>query len=527
MSQGGLIERAAVSGAHMITFVRHRTVPWLVGFAGLVALLLLGMYRQPYYPSPWLDEGFVLQGAINLVRYGQYAMKSVEGFRVLDQPLIANGPGIVLPLAGAFALFGVGLLQARLVMVVYLVLTAILFFAVARQLYGPVAAVLSLFLLVAVPQEGFLWFGRMALGNVPALGYFLAGCLLWLVLLKRKCCFYAVGAGLFFGLAMVTKGQYGLVIPVLLLVALADVLYYWQVGVRWIGLVLVGAFFCLGLWYLVQLALVGWESFPEHLDAVRSSSRATVFALRPARIPGSLMYLIRSGMPLFVVPGLLYAGWSCRKRDLDSYRRLLPLAFVAVWLCWYALASVGWHRYAFAPYAVGLLFAGRFVAGAVCFLRQRDGRLSIRGRMWTVGRVGVALLIAGILLGGARGLVQRVQSIVAPPDLSPERFAVYLRDNVSPGAVVESWEWQIDTLVDLNYHHPSNIWVDRMTAVSQFGEQLAVEYDLFEYRPDYLIDGPWSKWMGLYAAPLADGCCTPIATFGPYDLYRVPHEDME
>lgn len=72
------------------------------------SLLALGIYNQPYYPVTWFDEGLALQGALNLVNHGQYAMRSVEGFRTLDQPLIANGPGLIVPMAVLFKVFGVG-----------------------------------------------------------------------------------------------------------------------------------------------------------------------------------------------------------------------------------------------------------------------------------------------------------------------------------------------------------------------------------------------------------------------------------
>ena len=118
--------------------------------AGLAGLALI---NQPYYPASWQDEGFALQGAMNLVRYGQYAMRSSEGFRVLDQPLLANGPGLVFPLSSAFSVLGIDLVTARLVMVVYFVATAALFFAVARRLFGTQAALISTVVLLALPGE--------------------------------------------------------------------------------------------------------------------------------------------------------------------------------------------------------------------------------------------------------------------------------------------------------------------------------------------------------------------------------------
>jgi hypothetical protein len=517
-----VIRRAAIGA-----LAHHWALRALVGLTGMVLLSLLATYHQPYYPVVWLDEGFLLQGPINLVRFGKYAMRSVEGFRILDQPLIANGPGIVLPIAAAFALFGIGLLQARMVMAIYLTLTASVFFALAKRMYGTPAAAISLFLLLAVPREGFSWFGRMTMGNVPALGYFVIGCLLWLDSVERDSAWYALGAGLWFGLAMVTKGQYGLIVPALLVVAFVDKVCYREIGLKKVALALLTAIGCLGLWYVVQLALVGWEDFDQHLNAVRASSCVTVFAFRPLRSLGSLWYLVRSGLPLFVIPGLLYAGWSLRNRDLGSCQRLLPIVFVVIWLCWYAFVSVGWHRYAFAPYAIGLLFAGKFVVDATSFV-SGGNRIPTAGRREMICvRAGTLLLVTAILVGGIGGFTQRVRSIVAKPDMSLQRFAHYIRDNVSPQVVIESGDWQVDVVTEHIYHHPTNDWVDRFTSVLQFGEDIEVTYDPFECQPDYLIDGPWSKWMGLYTPHLADGCCTLEVSIGSYDLYRVNAQRLQ
>jgi 4-amino-4-deoxy-L-arabinose transferase-like glycosyltransferase len=447
---------AGVNNTAIEVIAHHRLLRSLLALAGVLVLLLLGIYNQPYYPGTWLDEGFALQGPINLVRYGQYAMKSAEGFRVLDQPLIANGPGIVLPLSAAFALFGVGLLQARLVVVVYLVLTAMAFFTLARRLYGTPAAIISILLLLAFPQEGFLKYGRYALGNVPALGYFLFGYLLWLTSLERDNWGYALGGGLMFGLAMVTKGQYGLLIPMLLLVAFADRVYYKTIGLKRIALVLLTALGCLGIWYVAQLVVVGPENFDQHLAAIRSSSRVTVFAFRPMRIPRNAWYLIRSGLPLFVAPGLIYAAWACRKRG-SHYSRHLPLVvFVIIWLVWYVFASVGWPRYAFDAYAVGTLLAGKFLVDVVRFLPRDRSPLNRAGQSRVFIRAGALLFIVAVLLSGIWGLTRQVSRIVDRPDRPAQLFAEYLQNNVGSQAVVESWDWQIDVLADLNYHHPPN-----------------------------------------------------------------------
>ena len=80
----------------------------------------------------------------------------------------------------------------------------------------------------------------------------------------------------------------------------------------------------------------------------------------------------------------------------------------------------------------------------------------------------------------------------------------------------------MDVWADLNYPHPTNVWVDELTKVTQFRETSRLApYDPTPFSPQYLIDGPFSKWTQLYANYLAAGCCRLVLREGPYDLYHV------
>ncbi len=193
---------------------------------GIILLVSLGVYNQPNYPPIWLDEGFVIQGAMNLVRYGEYAMKSVEGFRILDQPLIANGPGVVLPIAATFKLFGVGILQARLVVAAFMTLSVLLYFFLGKRLFGSNVAFISILLLLAIPKEGFIIHGRMAMGNVPALAYLLIGYLFWLRDIENQKLINLTFSGFFFGISIITKTQNMILVGVFILTAILDFYYY-------------------------------------------------------------------------------------------------------------------------------------------------------------------------------------------------------------------------------------------------------------------------------------------------------------
>ncbi len=508
-----------ISGSQSISSKRRSNIVKIVLATGFGLLCFLALYNQPYYPVSWLDEGFVLQGAVNLARYGKYAMLSSEGFRVLDQPLVANGPGVVLPIAAAFYFFGIGLLQARLVMFVFLIFTTIVFILLARRLYGTAVAIAAAFLLIAlIPQEGFIFYGRMAMGNIPALAYLFAGYFLWLSYIERDRLFYGIGAGLLFGLAIVTKAQSAIILPVYILVAALDWFYFKKIELKKYLVVILMATACFAAWFLAQLLIVGWENFDQHLAAIRSSSQVTVFVFRLERIPRNVWLLIRTGAPVFILPGLLYVAWLCRKPALESLRQLPLVILVVSWLAWYVVASIGWQRYTFDAYMISALFTGKLFVDSIQYLRA--GQLQ-SARMAPYLRVASAGFVLLILAGALWGLATQVKQVTANPDQTLQAFAAYLQENIAPKAVIESWEWQVDPLVELNFHHPTNDWVDRLTLVLTFNEKLPSTYDLLEGQPDYLIDGPFSKNTGLYAPLLSQGCCTMVYSQGPFDLYKV------
>lgn len=490
-------------------------------------LLVLGIYNQPYYPVTWFDEGLALQGSLNLVNYGQYAMRSAEGFRTLDQPLIANGPGLIIPMAVVFKVFGVGLLQARVVAVVFFIAAAWMFFRISSALYSLPSALISMLLFLSAPDEGFLFYGRQALGNVPALMYFFIGFLFYLALGKTKQAYYAILAGLFFGLALVTKGQYWIFVPVLALAITADYFYYKQIRPTYSILVLAVMLACAALWFGVQYKLVGAENFDAHIAALNSSAEVTILAFRPGRIPGNIWYLIRSGFLFFVVPGLAFSFLESRERTIVGLGRFMLAVFVSVWVMWYCFASVGWTRYMFEAFSIGLVFSGEAFYRFYFFIRKswntRGSGLTLRQPSLYASSF---FLLAGLAWAGM-GLFHQIQDIDVKYDATPEKFAGYITQNIPAGAVIESWEWEIDLLTpDQTYHHPVNRWVDLKTAETQFGEASGETYDPTVYRPEYLIDGPFSKWTGMYAEFLAGGCCVSVITIENYTLYKInPREE--
>ena len=145
-----------------------------VSVAGLLVVVVLATARLSRWPATWFDEGMHLHVPKALVQAGVYADRSSEGFRYFG-PTLGVGPTVLLPIAASFAAFGVGLLQARVVMAVFLVAFVVLVYTFGRRLGGPVVGLLSAALVIATPAPSVIEYGRQVVGEVPGRRRALAG----------------------------------------------------------------------------------------------------------------------------------------------------------------------------------------------------------------------------------------------------------------------------------------------------------------------------------------------------------------
>jgi hypothetical protein len=209
------------------------------------------------------------------------------------------------------------------------------------------------------------------------------------------------------------------------------------------------------------------------------------------------------------------------RRHAYSVVHAFLVLLVAVWTIWYVFVSVGWHRYAFEPYSIGLIFFGLFYVKAFEFVFTAKDNTK---RPWSIAvqKFMVSFPLVLTLIWGIRSGLGQFSRIMFPPEPDAQKFAGYLRNNLPSDVVVESWEWELDVLTpDIAYHHPANDWVDRKTAEVQFGEMSEEKYDIFLSSPTYLIDGPFSNLTGMYKEAISGGCCVPVVNMGQYTLYEI------
>ncbi len=208
----------ALVGIRRQVTARRVLVAATIGAAALLGFL--STYRLTESPPIWFDEGHIVQIAMNAAGHSPHALLQVApGVYESGAFSATTGYTVTFPVAAAFKLFGMDLLVARSVMVIFILLFAVCAWRLMRYETSPPLAAYSLWLIATfAPLYGN---GKNVLGEVPGLLYLAA----FLLLVKRiesrqTSWFDFFGAGLFLGFALVTKPVFFLLIPPVLAVLL-------------------------------------------------------------------------------------------------------------------------------------------------------------------------------------------------------------------------------------------------------------------------------------------------------------------
>ncbi|MBI4761649.1 MAG: ArnT family glycosyltransferase [Chloroflexota bacterium] len=512
----------------------RKTLLWILG---LLLLYFLVFHNLTRFPEPWFDEGSHLHVPKTLVKYGVYADISSEGFRYYG-PTIGVGPTIMLPIAAAFKLFGIGLLQARLVMALYLLAALYMFYRLVEHLAGKRLAWIALALLLSSRSVLFLQYGRQLLGEVPGFFFILLALYLWFSRWNENDWKRLALIGLFFGLAMITKYQYLLFLaPALILSWLLDIFYYKTSTHRNFlipGIVAAASF---GIWQLLTLQYLGPSTALENLALLRASAEKAAFNFSLTQIDANFEELTARAVYLGTAfPAFLYGFLISLPRTREGQKWSVLFLLMALNLVWFVVASIGWIRYAF----LGLSLSSVFIARLFWALTDgfhfdwSAGRLRSLFEAQNAPRIALSLWLIAIIV---MPLCKTMLDIAAPPPPYAMQMAAYLNENIPLDAVIETWEPEMGFLTDHNYHYPPNaLLAVAVDHVYYEGEPVQEHYNFIQTeKPPYLLVGIFSKWTEIY--PLEElkehdeqeeqeeheelsGQYELIATFGDYDLYR-------
>lgn len=514
------------SEAHSAPHIQTKPTPVVI-YRLLVATLfvcaaLLVTINLPYAPRTWFDEGSHLHVPKALVQYGKYADTSATPDGGIEfryhGPTIGIGPTIMLPVAAVYQAFGIGLTQGRLVIVIYFAIALVAGYAVARRLYDRWTALIALALLLAsrtVNYEGLIEYGRQVLGEAPGVAFVFLGMLAWLAALRtagqparrRSHWVWSVLAGLGFGLALVTKNQFVLIVPpALVLIALLDWRYYrhgtW--ALRLVPPVIAAS--CFGLWTIIQFAVLGPGTFFENLQQTRQAAGGAIFVFNLHSTLRAGYYLVRPDLyGGLIVPALAYTIWRARHRTSQGLSEALLALVIGLWLVWFVGVSLGWPRYAFPAVALSALTVARLI---------HDGVIRLR-RVLPIAAT-IASVYAVIIIALPIALTARV---VFSPDDSAQRFAAYLNATVPETAIIATWEPELGVLTDHRYLYPPQPTLDQAVRHTWLGGD-PVRYDWYAARPEYVVIGGFGSYTGVYKTPELERFYVQEQQIGTYALFR-------
>jgi 4-amino-4-deoxy-L-arabinose transferase-like glycosyltransferase len=491
----------------------------------LIVLFAL-LFRLDSVPPLWWDEGWTLSIARNWFERGHYG-------RLLAGEFVPAGlqaaPIVTAAVSLSFSLFGMGVVQARMVTVLFTLAVLALMYTLSRHLYNrPVAwgTLLVLFFMPGYIELFPIYAGRQVLGEIPALFFLLAGYASMLSVVCRPRLAVSL-ATLCWAIALSTKLQVvpfwvcSILIPLSMLVLRRDwkLSYYWAVA------------FC--------GALVGSRILPRLWEVLLQSNTdiaAPISGLYEVTaivgsIPSRLFALIVT--VLFGIPtllGLCYGFWVI-ERDRDNVRehvyivRFSLLVLSASWFVWFVFFSVGWIRYIFPATFIGSMS----VAAMIYDLTNRfDMSFTIKQslsvfRYLKLNKQNGAPLLATILIAATipRTAMAVYKTYILDADTSVQEAAAFLNTRTKRDALIETYDSELFFLLDRAYHYPPDqVHVDLIRRTFLYEEETRMDYDPLAADPDYLVIGPHSKQWRLYDQTVNTGAFRLVRSYSRYKIYE-------
>jgi hypothetical protein len=327
-------------------------LPWLVTVCLFGVFLFFATYKLVETPPTWFDEGIYLQAAMNDSLHGAQELQLAPNI-FSSTAYVTGGFPFLKPISWAFRLFGIGLLQARLVMVGFMFCSAAMFFAVTRRLFDWKTALSSLALLVTFPP--FYGQGKNALGEVPGLLYLAVFFFAVSQLERRKFegpWWYLLG-GVAAGLTVATK-------PIFFLlggaVIVAVLIKRGSITWRWREILIAALAFLVpfSYWFLHQF--FGTDSVSTVLSYY--ANPYAISDLNHEMLVNALRFFRETSPMYFLLLMLIWAASVAArvyKRMPISLTETIAFSFsILVWLAY--LRTAGWYRYYFPAEIVALIF---------------------------------------------------------------------------------------------------------------------------------------------------------------------------
>lgn len=501
------------------TITSKATRSWLLPYFLLLLIALPGLIIYlDVYPVAWFDEGFITNTARTFAMRGVFGTYTTEGINPFN-PALTTGIPIILPVSFVFKLFGIGILQARLVATFYALLGLISLYSVAVYLFGRIEGLfiaLIFLLLPSIAEAGYILMGRLILGEVALFAFTMLGLRTWFHSWEKDSQLWSYLSGVVFGFGLIAKTQGAFaVLPALAIIGfvrgrrknIRELLQFMSPFI-------IATMFTAG-WILIQRAGYSHQLRESNHFILREAVKILIF-------PGFWQRSLNTGATVIIILmalAVLSTTWRLSRsyskgqvihnQDWGEITLSLIVLFGGIW---FGLLSIGYPRYANLPLMVSYILLAKF---GWDLLQTVINKTKFAGMMEK--KYYQRILFAGLSFIAL--LANVVPLMFHDKDTSTQEVANFIASEIPRDAVIESWEWQVDAFSNhWTYHHPDQIYL--MIATRQLFLEDGVfdlEYDVLQSDPDYLLKGIFSNWTGIYDEDVIAREFRSLATFKPYD----------
>jgi 4-amino-4-deoxy-L-arabinose transferase-like glycosyltransferase len=325
------------------SFVKFGLVACMIFF-----VLFFSTYKLSESPQTWIDEGLIIQTSQNLVTQGVYGFQISPG-TLISPSFISTSYPVTFPIAASFWLFGVGLLQARIIMALFIMALVISLWFFIKENSGW-ASFLPLLLIITFPP--LYGQGKNVLGEVPGLFFLiLATVFLQRIEQGKRKLRDTVLFGLFSGICIATKPIFIVLLPGFLLVCL---LLYRKNLLKKDAIWLLAASFCIPIWGWIHFQFQSSDSIQRVLGYYSNPHSLNVFNT----IVVNLRDFLSHGHTLFA--GLVFMLWtvvflrSAWNKQASLSETFLYVFSVLIWMNYFR--NPPYYRYFFVAEVISLIF---------------------------------------------------------------------------------------------------------------------------------------------------------------------------
>ncbi len=369
LSRGCALLRLLISS--MFSKIYQGKLPWIALLFLFVIPIFLSTYKLSESPPVWYDEGVFTQVAINMARdHGYHLQVAPDEFVSAESS--TTGLTVLYPISLVFKYFGITIVNARIVMVLFILFTVIAVFLFLKKAGGPRVALYGILLLVSfAPLYGH---GKSVLGEVP--GMFFLFCFLYFLYhleqsQKPNGALYIL-AGFFAGLCVITKPFFLILIPIIIVMGIIfrKVILRTRGGYLLFVVAFIIPFF---VWVFIQFG------GPSSINVLAHYSNPNSVNVWQA-FHQNIWRFFSEPQPAYFL--ILLATWICslflriRNRQLPSMAESVAISFSLVTLVVF-LRTSGYYRYFFPGQTMAIVFFPYAVFNLVGILSRQLGKIKV------------------------------------------------------------------------------------------------------------------------------------------------------